>query len=228
MSNATEELGCFFLPAQSIPGPNTVEEMKLCDKSQPPSQLQGGGAGRCHQATLSGGQGGFSKQEKLKCPPDCSSMVSGFLSFANAQKSVSLGFSDLEGPSGFSVHCVVTEGMCGVWLHAAQKPGWWKGKFISDPSHWGWGGGAGGHLSRGRLPTLATSGARAFVDRRRGLHAEREESALTFIFRLVIGSLISITLVVLGTVNLQSHGPFVPISLRPVLGIVAAYVMVMR
>ena len=89
----------------------------------------------------------------------------------------------------------------------------------------GW---AGGYLSRGRLPTLATSGARAFIDRRRGLHAETAESALTFIFRLVIGSLISITLVVLGTVNLQSQGPFVPISLRPVLGIVAAYVMVIR
>ena len=94
MSNVTEEIGCFFLPAQSIPGPNTVEEMKFCDKSQPPSQLWGGGAGQRHQATLSGGQGVFSKQEKLKCPPGCSSTVSGFLSFANAQKSVSLDFSD--------------------------------------------------------------------------------------------------------------------------------------
>ena len=134
MSNVTEELCCFFLPAQSIPGPNTVEEMKFCDKSQPPSQLRGGGAGKCHQVTLSGGQGGFSKQEKLKCPPDCLSMVSAFLSFANAQKSISLDFSDLEGSS---VHGGVTGGVCGVRLLAAPKPSWWKGKFISDSSHWG-------------------------------------------------------------------------------------------
>ena len=37
--------------------------------------------------------------------------------------------------------------------------------------------------------------------------------------------LISIILVVFGTVTLQFWGPFVPISLRPVLRIVAAYVV---
>ena len=33
------------------------------------------------------------------------------------------------------------------------------------------------------------------------------------------------TLIVLSTVSLQLQGPFVLISLRPVLGVVAAYVM---
>ena len=62
---------------------------------------------------------------------------------------------------------------------------------------------------------LATSGARAFVDRRKGLHAEAAQSALTVIFILVTDGLTS--LVVLGTVNLQFQRPFFHISLRPVL-----------
>ena len=72
-------------------------------------------------------------------------------------------------------------------------------------------------------PPGATSGARAFIDRRRGLHAETAQSALTVIFKLVMGG--SVIVVVLCTGNLQFQGPFVPVSLRPVLGIVAAYVM---
>ena len=104
-----------------------------------------------------------------------------------------------------------------------------KESLFQMPATEGGGGqGAGGHLSRGQLPTLATSGARAFIDRRRGLHVETAESALTSIFRLVIGSLISSILVVLGTVYLQFQGLFVPISLRPVLGIVTAYVVGIR
>ena len=59
----------------------------------------------------------------------------------------------------------------------------------------------------------------------RGLRAETAQSVLTVIFKLVIGGLISIILIVLGTVNLQFQGHFVPTSSRPVLGIVAAYVM---
>ena len=46
----------------------------------------------------------------------------------------------------------------------------------------------------------------------------------TVIFKLVISGLISIILVVLGTVNLQFQGPFVPISLQSVFRIVAAQV----
>lgn len=50
-------------------------------------------------------------------------------------------------------------------------------------------------------PPLATNGARAFIDRRRGLQAETAQSAA--IFKLVNSGLISTILVVLDTVNLQ-------------------------
>ena len=41
----------------------------------------------------------------------------------------------------------------------------------------------------------------------------RNNTALTVIFKLVIGDLTSIILIVLGTVNLQFQDPFVPIFL---------------
>ena len=69
---------------------------------------------------------------------------------------------------------------------------------------------------------LATSGAR---DRRKGLQVETAQSAVTVIFKLVIISLIRVILVVLGTVNLKFQGPFVPISLRPILKIVTASIV---
>ena len=101
--------------------------------------------------------------------------------------------------------------------------------FISDATNLGrW----GGHLSKGWLPPppsphthMATSGARAFIARRRGLHAETAQPALTVIFRLVISGLTSVILIVLGTVSLQFQGPLVPISLWPVLSIVTAHVL---
>ena len=96
--------------------------------------------------------------------------------------------------------------------------------FISDAGNW-WGGRLWTSVQRLTSPPLATSGARAFIVRRRGLHAETAQSALTVIFKLVIGGLTSIILVVVGTVNLQFQGPFVPISLWPVLGIVAGIVL---
>ena len=74
------------------------------------------------------------------------------------------------------------------------------------------------------LPSLATSEARAFIDRRE-LHEETAQSALIVIFRLVVGGLTSIILIVLGTVNLQFQDQFVSISLKPVLGILAAHDM---
>ena len=43
--------------------------------------------------------------------------------------------------------------------------------------------------------------------------------------KLVTGGLTSIIWIVLGIVNLQFHGQFIPISLRPVLRTVAAYVI---
>ena len=56
-----------------------------------------------------------------------------------------------------------------------------------------------------------------------GLHAERAQSSLTVIFKLVTSGLTSIILIVLGTVNLQFQGSFVSISLRSILRIVAAH-----
>ena len=58
-----------------------------------------------------------------------------------------------------------------------------------------------------------------------GLYAETAQLALTVILKLVISGQTSIILIVLSMVNLQFQGQFVPISLRPVLGIVAAYVI---
>ena len=57
------------------------------------------------------------------------------------------------------------------------------------------------------------------------LHAEVGQSALTVIFKLVIIVLTNVILVVLGTVNLQLQGQFVPISLRSALGIAAARIL---
>ena len=58
-----------------------------------------------------------------------------------------------------------------------------------------------------------------------GLHAEMAQSTLTVIFKLLISGLANIILIVLGTVNLQFQGPFFPISLWPVFGIVTARVL---
>jgi len=68
-------------------------------------------------------------------------------------------------------------------------------------------------------------GARAFIGRGQVLHSETAQSTVSVIFKSVIGGLTSITLVILGTVNLQFQGQFVFISLRPIIGIVAAYFM---
>ena len=54
---------------------------------------------------------------------------------------------------------------------------------------------------------------------------ETAQSALIVILKLVIGCLTSVILIVLSTVSLQFQGQFVPISLRPVFGIVATYVL---
>lgn len=45
------------------------------------------------------------------------------------------------------------------------------------------------------------------------------------VLKSVIGGLTSVIWIVLGTVNRHFQGQFVSISLRPVLGIVAAYVV---
>ena len=62
--------------------------------------------------------------------------------------------------------------VCGVWLLASQKPinrpGWWKGKFISDAGNWG--GGKGEDISPKAespppLPAHHKQEVRAFIDR---------------------------------------------------------------
>ena len=92
--------------------------------------------------------------------------------------------------------------------------------FISDVGNCGWGG-VDVCLQADSPPPLATSGARGFLHRM-GLYAETAQSALTVILKSVISGLISIIFVVLGTVNFQFPGALVPISLRPILGIMAA------
>ena len=74
-------------------------------------------------------------------------------------------------------------------------------------------------------PPPDNQGAGAFIHRGKALHAETAQSALTVILKLVISGPTSIISIVLGTVNLQFQGWFVSISLRPILGIAAAYVM---
>ena len=83
-------------------------------------------------------------------------------------------------------------------------------------------GGGRTPVQRPTPPSPDNQGARAFIDRGRGLHAETAQPALTVILKLVISGLTSVISIVLGTVNLQFQGRFVSISLRPVLGIVAA------
>ena len=58
-----------------------------------------------------------------------------------------------------------------------------------------------------------------------GLCAGTAHSAPTVTLKLVISHLIGVISVILSTLNLESQGRFVPISLRPVLGIVAVYGM---
>ena len=77
-------------------------------------------------------------------------------------------------------------------------------------------------LSRTQHPD--SQGARDFVDRGRGLHAETAHSALTIILKLVIRGLTWAILIVLNTVDLQFHAQFMPNPLRPVLRILTAIV----
>ena len=75
-------------------------------------------------------------------------------------------------------------------------------------------------------PTGNQWGKRFYRQKRGEGYMQKQQPALTVIFQLVTSGLTSIILTVLGTVNLQFQGPFVPISLRQILRIVAASVMV--
>ena len=77
--------------------------------------------------------------------------------------------------------------------------------------------GAGrGHLSKGQLPAPPPATRQPvgqellWTELGRGLHAVRARSALTVIFKLVIGGLTGVILVALSPVNLHFQGPFVP------------------
>ena len=95
----------------------------------------------------------------------------------------------------------------GVWLLTNQKsinrPINRKRKFalFQMPAT----GGRGRSVQR-PTPPLIISRQEVFIDRRRGLHAETVQSALTVIFKLVMGGLTRVILVVLGAVNLQFRG----------------------
>ena len=80
-------------------------------------------------------------------------------------------------------------------------------------------GGESGYMSKGWLPHPVSQWARGFVDWGRGLHAETAQlwqSAWNW------SSLVWPASSLLG---IQFQGQFIPISLRPVLRIMAAYVM---
>ena len=120
----------------------------------------------------------------------------------------------------------------GVWLLAAQKPikrpGWWKGKFVLFQC-WQLGREEGRADFCPKSPSPRPRpgwqpGGKCFYRWREGLHAERAQSALTVILKLVMWWFDQRHLV-LSTVDLQFQGWFFPISLRPVLGVVAAFVM---
>ena len=54
---------------------------------------------------------------------------------------------------------------------------------------------------------------------------QKHQSSLTVIFKVVVNGLTRISLLVLGTVDLQFQGPFVPISLQLILRIATAHVL---
>ena len=99
----------------------------------------------------------------------------------------------------------VTE-KCGVWLLTAQnpvnRPGWWKGMFALFWILANWEG-VERVTSLQRLTSHHwQSRGSSFYRSRKGHSTHRTQSALTVILKLVSSCLISITLVVLGTVNL--------------------------
>ena len=75
---------------------------------------------------------------------------------------------------------------------------------------------------KAKLPPLTIRG-QELLQTEEGGYMQKQYSRLTVTLKLVIRDLTSGTLTVLSAVNLQLHGCFVLISLRPVLKIVAPY-----
>ena len=91
-----------------------------------------------------------------------------------------------------------------------------------------WQPGEDGLLSTGCLPPhplIAYQWARALYRQRERAMCRNSNQLCQSSWNWSCGGLISVILIVLSTVNLQFQSWFVSISLRPVLGIVAAYVM---
>ena len=144
-------------------------------------------------------------------------------------KSSSLNADSSLSPHAF-FHQTVTEHRSGYLLLISQ----WRGQVGGKESllyFGGWQPWCGGGPTAVQMlipsahPPPENQGARAFTERGRGLHAETVQSALTVILKLVTAGLTCVILIVLSTVNLQFQVWFVSISLRPILGLVTAYVM---
>ena len=91
-----------------------------------------------------------------------------------------------------------------------------------------WQPGEDGLLSAGCLPPhplITYQWARALYRQRERAMCRNSNQLCQSSWNWSCGGLISVILIVLSTVNLQFQSQFVSISLRPVLGIVAAYVM---
>ena len=100
------------------------------------------------------------------------------------------------------------ESGCSPSQRPINRPGWWKGKFALFQMLANVGGQMLATSVQRPAPPGATSGARAFIDGRRGLHTETAQSALTVSFRLVMGG--SIIVVVLGHIQktkIMASGP---------------------
>ena len=105
--------------------------------------------------------------------------------------------------------------------------------FITDASNWGVGDGVWREADicpKVDFSPFGNRGPRDYTPGGWGVgmggaSAETAPSSLTVILKSVISGLTSVILGVLGTVNHQFQGLFVPISLRSVLGTVAAYVI---
>jgi len=83
----------------------------------------------------------------------------------------------------------------------------------------------GGRLSKGLTPLPNDNQwAKNFYGQREGAPCRNSTVSSDSHFEIVFGGLASVILIVLSIVNLQFHGQFVPVSLRPVLRIVASHV----
>ena len=100
-----------------------------------------------------------------------------------------------------------------------KRQGWWKVCFILDAGNW-WGEGGGWVDSCSKANSLS-QWASTFTGEWRG----NMRSQPWVILKLVSGTLTSVILIILSIMSLQFQGPLVPISLRPVLRTVEAYVM---